>query len=402
MIMKKMKKKAHRQHHGQHQSRLYFLFGLALVWNLYFSTLTAATHTTTTKVSAPLVQQTKPAVTFVIPSKLGLVPSKRRRSSRQDLQIPTLRDTLESLQNQTLPNWHAIVCVDAVTLLQHEKWSDNRQNTTSSSTNNHTIQEMIVAASSTHQREDPRIQFVPIVTSTQHRGSLANGAGELRNRAIQQGHAKADWIAFVDDDDTLHPKYVEYLGQRAGINQTQPSIVLFRMSDPHQLQPQRRILPPLCHETAAVARQVGISFAVRKSLFFTISDDEDAKNHEHHNKSKRIPLQYHHTGALAFTTNRWEDFHFLSEAQERGFPIDISNCIAYFVRHLPEAAWQFLPNWTFSTTLKDNSTEISNNNSNSNSIRSTGQSPPHKCQFRSAQVRMRPEPRFERLCATFE
>ena len=157
-------------------------------------------------------------------------------------------------------------------------------------------------------RDDPRVRYVPIFTSSINRGKLLNGAGLVRNEIIQK-HAVSEWVAFVDDDDTLSPYYVEYLNQgiAASTKRDLPSsdIIIFRMQDP-----QERLFPPLRHGVVAKMYSVGISFAVQRNLFV-------------------------YDSAYVFVPSFVEDFLFLERAQYEGLQIEISSCVAYFVKQNP-------------------------------------------------------------------
>ena len=169
--------------------------------------------------------------------------------------------------------------------------------------------EIIIHTKAASFLQDTRVRYVPIpssVTDT-HVNISDNAAGGIRNTIIQQ-FAQSEWVAFVDDDDTVSPFYAEYLMQAI---QEQPSanVVVFRM--------RRRggeILPPPRPEQDIILRlgQVGISFAVRKDLFVR-SDNP-----------------------VVFVPSDTEDFTFLKAAYETNATIVLSNCVGYFVRQAPD------------------------------------------------------------------
>jgi cellulose synthase/poly-beta-1,6-N-acetylglucosamine synthase-like glycosyltransferase len=227
---------------------------------------TPATATTTTK------------VTFIIPSSLTR---------------DTLNRTIESLQNQTRSDWKAIVGVDTIVA-----------NISSSSS----LEDLsrLVLASTHHVIMDERVTFIPITTTSQNRGMKKNGAGGVRNEMIRSSHCQTDWVAFVDDDDTLSKYYLESLlsGQK---QDPMADIFIFRMK--HWKQ---GVLPPLRHGTVARKNNVGISFAVRRDLMV---------------RSTPPPV--------VFTPYSGEDFVFLKRAQSSGARIKITNCIGYHVRAPP-------------------------------------------------------------------
>ena len=156
-----------------------------------------------------------PLVTFIVPSK--------GRDS--------IVRTLESLHNQTDDRWEAAIIFDGGAKQALQK----------------------VAALS--YRTDPRIQ-----SYTMPRMGEKNFAAIPRNFGMSK--ASSEWVAFVDDDDVLSCDYVTHLWEESLLK---PSVetVIFRMSRMHT---DLHVLPPkddaMFHEN-----QVGISFAVKRSLF---------------------------------------------------------------------------------------------------------------------------------------
>ena len=209
-----------------------------------------------------------PLVSFIIPSRL----------SRLEL----LNRTLESLQNQTVSNWEAIIGVD-VEMTQSE--------------------ETIHLADQVRGRDDIRIKYHNIHTGTLDRGRHHNGSGGVRNQIIMQ-YARADWVAFIDDDDTLSPYYVEML-MRSIHREPRLDICIFRMQGypgPTDLLP-----PPRTYDLHV--GQVGISFAVRKSLFV----DQ----------------------GILFVPHQSEDYFYLRDAFDHNAKIRSSTCNMYFIRQYP-------------------------------------------------------------------
>lgn len=135
----------------------------------------------------------------------------------------TITNTIDSLINQTYPNWKAIIIFDGII--------------------------------PTIENNDPRIQIL----QCEKIGQDVNHAGLVRNYGIN--YADTEWIGFVDDDDTLSPNYVENLIKE--INEFGPiDIIIFRMYN----QERNNILPMLETDDIYEA-QVGISFSVKKKLF---------------------------------------------------------------------------------------------------------------------------------------
>jgi len=105
---------------------------------------------------------------------------------------------------------------------------------------------------------DPRIQFV-----TYTGGARANCAGDVRNYALQ--FVTTDWVAFLDDDDTLSLDYVRYLLKEMRLNPT-AELVSFRMFDERIADPNNllKVLPEE-HATDTHRDHIGISFAFKRT-----------------------------------------------------------------------------------------------------------------------------------------
>jgi len=144
-------------------------------------------------------------VTFIIPS-----------IARQ-----SLKNTLISLQNQTIQSWKAIVIFDGC-----EKNINNI---------------------------DDRITFL----SCNKIGSNINNAGLVRNHGIQFSNTK--WIAFLDDDDTIDCKYLEKFYEELKLNSCL-DVLIFRMKN------KERVIPSITTENFYI-NDVGISFIMKKQIF---------------------------------------------------------------------------------------------------------------------------------------
>ena len=144
-----------------------------------------------------------PFVTFII-------PSYGRES---------LNDTLASLQEQSDSDWEALIVCDP-------RWVPGIG----------------------QSKEDKRVYYV--------RG-WDRSAGLLRNIGIKE--ANGEWVAFVDDDDTVSPQYVEHLREHSE-DYPQVDVVIFRM-----LHPTYGVLPP---QNMPVLQQglVGISYALKREI----------------------------------------------------------------------------------------------------------------------------------------
>lgn len=249
--------------------------------------------------SSSIVQQEpmqhNPKISFVIPSMLNR---------------PTLNRTLKSLLDQTHSDWEAIVGVDCVAISDPHSSVDNC---------NQTIAELSQAFS-----QDPRIRYLPVRTVSNFRGRKKNGSGQVRNVIIQD-YARSDWVAMVDDDDTLSPYYVEAWGE-AFLHHSTVDIVVFRMQDPKLDTP----LPPLDNTHFLQAKReyrlanregevtwlgigsVGISFAVRRCYWTQPKD------------------------AVIFVPHPSEDFNFLEMAQTKAHAqVVLASCCLYFIRQAP-------------------------------------------------------------------
>jgi hypothetical protein len=214
----------------------------------------------------PMTTKHLPVISFIIPSTLARA---------------TLNRTIESLQKQSTSNWEAIVGVD----LTMSKLTEEQ-----------------VASRSLLFKQDQRVQFVPIPISETGYNRGRNTAGGVRNHLIRN-YATSNWVAFVDDDDTLSPDYIRYW--ESGLQHDESAdIIIFRMV-------ARRPRPPLRHGSVASKNNVGISFAARKELFVRKQN------------------------GVAFVRAGYEDYNFLKEAQACNATILISDCLAYFVRKNP-------------------------------------------------------------------
>lgn len=194
------------------------------------------------------VNFTTPLVTFIIPTKGR----------------GTLNRTLLSLSAQTKPNWRAIVICDGVGV-------------------------------TFPQSLDERVDIVNIPQI-----GTKNHAAQLRNFGMMNSFT--EWVAFVDDDDTLASTYVQHLEEEVAMT---PSVecVIFRM-----LHKPGRILPDP-KQTNFTANHVGISFALRRRLY----DPE----------------------GFMFVPGASEDFQLLDTMRRYKKKMVISRHTAYFVRSAP-------------------------------------------------------------------
>jgi glycosyltransferase involved in cell wall biosynthesis len=189
----------------------------------------------------------KPLVTFIIPT----------------IGRDTLTRTIESLEKQTNINWKAIIIFDGCT--------------------------------PTIELNSDKIQIIQI----DKKGEGINSAGNVRNEGIK--HATTEWIAFVDDDDTIASNYVEtFYNEIQEFNNM--DVIIFRMSYHYD---KDYILPPLDEITQFYDTKVGISFAMKKKLF---------------------DLGY------IFIPSSGEDYNLLCKIRDNNYKMMISPYIRYFVR----------------------------------------------------------------------
>jgi hypothetical protein len=145
------------------------------------------------------------------------------------------------------------------------------------------------------------------IAATGARLGRANHAGAVRNIGIEM--AATEWVAFLDDDDALSPRYVEWL--RAEIRASPDAdAVVFRMRT-DKAGPRHKVLPPIGETDFAVGR-VGISFAALRS------------------PKSIVPK------LLAFRPGSTEDFDLLDRLRSAGSEMVLSPRVAYFVEMLPE------------------------------------------------------------------
>mmetsp|Transcript_10789 Transcript_10789/g.39078 ORF Transcript_10789/g.39078 Transcript_10789/m.39078 type:complete len:604 (+) Transcript_10789:234-2045(+) len=175
------------------------------------------------------------AVTFIIPTK------------GRD----TLERALDSLQSQTDEYWRAIVVVATRLRLRSPLLLPPH-----------------VGIASRH-RQDARIIFL-----SHDRVLSGNCAGSARNFALP--FSLTDWIAFLDDDDTVSRFHVQSIHDAARQNQ-QLDLLSFRMFD-HRNKDGEKIVPRPEFEDAVI-NHIGISFAFKRTHtdfdYFVDSPNED-------------------------------------------------------------------------------------------------------------------------------
>ena len=180
------------------------------------------------------IVEDNPLITFIIPS----------------IGRNTLGRTLNSLMQQTVGSWKAIVVFDGVDINLPIK--------------------------------DNRISYYKIP-----KVGIGNNAGEVRNFGMDKV-TSSDWIGFVDDDDVVSSKYVERLQQEISIS-PDAKCIIFRMLD------TGIILPRPSDSNFSICK-VGISFAVRADLGARFApsktEDFDLLNAIRNNKEKIVISPY--------------------------------------------------------------------------------------------------------------
>ena len=187
--------------------------------------------------------------------------------------IPTIgRDSLlralESLYKQTIWDWKAIVIFDG-------------------------IEPTITVA-------DPRVTLITCekkgITDVTVTGEQRNnGAGNVRNYGIKK--CNTEWVAFLDDDDTLAHTYIETFYNELNVTHN-PSVVLFRMRH------QEHGIVPNPSTVRIDLYQVGISFIVKRKIF---------------------------KEGITFIPSHIEDFNLLDRIRNEGYKIVMSPYVKYFV-----------------------------------------------------------------------
>jgi glycosyltransferase involved in cell wall biosynthesis len=185
-----------------------------------------------------------PLVTFIIPT-----------TGR-----PTLHPTIQSLIKQHNPNWHAIVIFDGI--------------------------------APQPLTQDPRLTVLSISKTGQY-----NHAGAVRNHGMQ--YVRTKWVAFLDDDDTISPDYIERLLEELSY-QPDLQIVIFRM-----YHPASQLIVPATDKNDLSPGYVGISFSMRTSLY---------------------------QAGFRFKPGPIEDFQLLQLIQQGGHKIVLSPYVTYWVK----------------------------------------------------------------------
>jgi hypothetical protein len=185
---------------------------------------------------------------------------------------PTLRNTLNSLVGQSNPNWKCFVGFDG------KKQSE--------------IDPSILV-------DDNRINYFYFGKKLGSEKEFHGNAGQVRNAIIRNVTEEIDWVAFVDDDDTLSQYYVEIFELEK--NKVNFDCCVFRMRYDKNNQ---KVVPPFGMNHLA-QNFVGISFCAKKEF---IDNNQ-----------------------VFFENDNAEDFMFLKQLSDKGGKIHLSSHVTYNV-----------------------------------------------------------------------
>jgi glycosyltransferase involved in cell wall biosynthesis len=136
----------------------------------------------------------------------------------------TLKNSIQSLLNQTLNKWKAIIVYDGCkNILDLDLLNDRR------------------------------LSYYEIEKTS----GVINQAGDVRNYGMQ--FVKSKWVGFLDDDDCLGKNYVEYFFKNCELFHF--DVFIYRM-----IQEDLKIFPSLLSKDI-IPCDVGISFIMKMELF---------------------------------------------------------------------------------------------------------------------------------------
>jgi len=190
----------------------------------------------------------------------------------------TIHDTILSLINQTCTNWQAIIVFDGCK--NNLDWEHIYKDQGKEKKNN--ISKNYISKKIT-------------CFEIEKTNGIINQASEVRNYGIQKVESSSQWVGFLDDDDTIHPHYVQYFLEENRIYDF--DIYIYRMTMDNRIIPAHN-----CYDF--IPGDVGISFICKKEIF------------------DNIHFQNSHT----------EDFDFLAKARDNNYKLIISEKIYYYVK----------------------------------------------------------------------
>lgn len=178
--------------------------------------------------------------------------------------------SIESLINQTVAEWQAIIILDGITA-----------NTLNIDTLN--------------LLEDERFE----VHEIEKIGANINQAAKVRNYGMSVVNDDTKWIAFLDDDDTIARDYIEIFNTEL-LAYSECDVYIYRM-----INNEHRIIPKLTSMNFQVC-DVGISFIIKRDIYIK---------------------------GLEFESDGAEDYLYLNKIRKAGYKIIISPYVKYFVRN---------------------------------------------------------------------
>ena len=171
-------------------------------------------------------------ITFIIPS----------------INRPTLKRSIDSLLSQTNPNWKCVIIYDGV---EGSYFEDTRIKTI-------TIEKTGVMSVSSHGQ-----------------------SGLVRNSGLVL--CDTNWIGFLDDDDTLHPDYVNLLFEKY----SDYDFVVWRMKEY-----SGKVIPRFDYEDLDFGN-IGISFCYKNKFDNLIFDNNrDGEDFDFITKLKKLSSNY--------------------------------------------------------------------------------------------------------------
>lgn len=188
----------------------------------------------------------------------------------------TLNRTINSLLNQNIEDWYAIIVFDGI-------------------------------KSNLHDLCDNRIQIIEIEKC----GNGINSSGLVRNEGIK--YVKTNWIAFLDDDDTIAHDYIDKFYEELNNNIIYDiDVLIFRMVIKDN-ENKIRIIPKQITNNFYLC-DVGISFIIKREII---------------------------DNNILFIPDGAEDFVYLDMIRKAGYKILISKYIKYFVRNEPYIIYKY-------------------------------------------------------------
>lgn len=178
--------------------------------------------------------------------------------------------SIESIINQTVAEWQAIIVLDGITA-------------------------NMLNIDTLNLLEDERFE----VHEIEKMGTNINQAAYVRNYGMSVINDNTEWIAFLDDDDTIARDYIEIFKNEL-LLYPNCDVYIYRMINNDQ-----RIIPELNAINFKVC-DVGISFIINRSIYKT---------------------------GLEFELDGAEDFVYLNKIRKAGYKMIISPYVKYYVRN---------------------------------------------------------------------